>query len=182
MSPEYDPLADLDRELVDSTLSRESLGHLLLMGVSHEADPLSEYEQRYASLLDMQTRHSGELQEEGVLWRAYMDATGYDISSPDKALLDPSLPYRACVYRLRGTKNLVPTEVGGVRFITTHLDGSGDYSETHIDVPVYVNDKPRRGYGGVAIETVTRQVAELEAARENLHLRFDLAGVIAPKD
>jgi hypothetical protein len=151
------------------------------MGADHEAEPLSEYEQQYAALLDIQTRHSGELQEDGVLWRAYMDATGYDVNSPDKLLLDTSLPYRACVYRLRGTKNQVPTEVGGIRFITTHLDESGGYSETHIDVPVYVNDKPRRGYGGVGIETVARQVAELEAAKVKLHLKFDLAGIIAPR-
>lgn len=166
---------------IEAALSPESVGHLLLLGIEKEVDPLSEHEQRCAQLLDIQARHSRELQESGVLWRAYLDATNFDIRRPDRPLLAEHLPYRACVYRLHGMRNKVETEVCGVRFTTTDVDDTGNYWDTAYDVPVYVNGQPRRGFGSLDIETISQQVNELQAVRKDLFLGFDLAHVIRPR-
>ncbi len=172
--------ADTDRE-IEAALSPESLGHLLLMEVEEGLEPLTVYEQNQTRLLDIQARHAAELQADGVLWRAYLDVTNFDIRHPDRTLLPTGVPFRAHVYRLVGRRGNIPTEVCGVRFTTTTVDGSGEYLDTNYDVPVYVNDKPRRGFGSLDIETISRQVDELYSLKQELSLGFDLAHIARPK-
>ena len=181
---EYDPLeAGLtDRELIESALSSpESLGHLLLMDLKEEAEPFSDHEERCLTLLDLQKKHAETLQSEGVLWRAYADATTADPCNPQKPLLDINAPFRACVYRLQGLRGGVHTEIGGVRFIVTRLRVDGKYAEENVDVPVYVNDKHRRAFTRQNTDVVMGLVGELETYKEELRLsEHGLAKVLRP--
>jgi len=182
---EQEPTADDQaREFITEALSSpESLGYLLIMGLEEEADPLSAYEERTFALLDMQARHADALCEDGVLEVAMAEASFLDSKNPGRPLLDPGLIYRACVYRLRGMCNGVPTEIGGIRFITTTMNESGVYREASLDVPVYMNDQYRRGYTSANRDTVMALVGELEANKDGLHLMPQhLTSVIKPRN
>jgi hypothetical protein len=171
-------LADLDRDL-EAAISPDLLGQFALIGGEEDVE-LSPQELRRMQLSDLQVKHTAELRDEGTLWKAYMEATDYDVKQPERALLPIGTPYRACVYRLRGTRNGQQIHVSGVRFITSDFV-DGEITETNYDVPVVVNGRPRLGYGSFDIECMDRLVGELEARRQELQLRHDLASVILPK-
>lgn len=171
-------LADLDRDL-EAAISPDLLGQFALFG-GEEDVALSPQELRRMQLADLQIKHTAELRDEGTLWKAYMEATDYDVKQPDRAPMPIGLPYRACVYRLRGTRSGQEIQVAGVRFITSDFV-DGEVRETNYDVPVVVNGQPRRGFGGLDIECMDRLVGELEECRQELQLRHDLASIITPR-
>lgn len=171
-------LADLDGEL-QAAISPDLLGQFALLG-GEEDTVLSPDERRRMDLADLQVRHMSELQSEGTLWKAYQEATNYDVRQPERVPLPVGIPYRACVYRLRGTRSGQEIHVSGVRFITSDFV-DGEIKETNYDVPIVVNGQPRRGFGSLDIETMDRLVYELEDRRQELRLRHDLASVLIPR-
>jgi hypothetical protein len=171
-------LADLDRDL-EAAISPDLLGQFALLG-GEEDTILSPDEKRRMDLADLQVRHAAELHDEGTLWKAYQEATNYDIRQPDRVPLPVGIPYRACVYRVRGTRSGREIQVSGVRFVTSDFV-DGEVRETNYDVPVVVNGQPRVGFGSMDIETMDRLVGELEDRRQELRLRHDLSGVLIPR-
>lgn len=171
-------LADLDREL-QLALSPDLLGQFALLGGEEDAI-LSPDEKRRMELADMQVRHTTVLRDEGTLWKAYMEATDYDIRQPDRIPLPMGVPYRACIYRLRGRRNGQDIQVSGIRFITNDF-AEGEIRETSYDVPVVVNGQARVGFGSMDIDVMGRLVGELEDRRQDLRLRHDLTSVLIPR-
>jgi hypothetical protein len=161
--------------------SEADLGYLILIQENLE-NPLLPHEDRQLRLIDVQAKHHRQLQESGLLWRAVIAASEYDVKHEDVKPM-PEIPYQVRIFRRQARlpdKQIV--EATGIRFVTSEQDSSGNYSPTNYDVCIALGKQAYPPFVEEEAELILRQVEELAALQAELHLSDDLTMVRLPAD
>lgn len=157
------------------------IGHLLLIQASLE-NPLSPTEERQLKLIDIQARHHRQLHESGLLWRAVIAASEYDVKQENVKPM-PEVPYQVKVFKrpaILPDKRVV--HALGVRFVTQEPDATGNYAPTNYDVCIVLDNEPYPPFTEDEAGIIIGQITELSSLQEELQLSSDLTQVRLPAD
>ena len=163
-------------ERLRETLAPSELATLMLQEVEADLESPSILE-RQLRLVDVQARHAATLRTNGMLVRAYIEASEVDFRNEKRRIMPSGVAYHAVVFcRSQEDTEGKPRQVADIRFLTEEYVNNAPRQGKY-EVYVAIDGKPQATFNEDDVNVLRNQVIELRDLQSDLNLSADLTEV-----